>query len=163
MEALLSYVVLEETETLGLIVSVSDWLMLVGIAVSAGTLIAVGFGAVWLQHRLEDLRLKRDVFRRVVGNVHSVLYDCQVFGGSHSFSESGIIAVNEVRAVFSEPEVLEAWHNWYLKGEDSSEGNPLFVELIRAMSIACKLKQYQFLELEEIADAFACSCIPSEE
>ena len=143
--------------------STSDWLALAGIGVSAGTLVSVGFGAVWLQHYLENLRLKRAVFRRVVGNVHSVLYDCQFFGGTHSYSESGLVAVNEIRAVFSEREVLDAWNYWYLAGEDSDEANRLFVDLIRAMSVACKLTQYREMNLEEIADAFACSCVPSEE
>ena len=143
--------------------NLSDWLMLAGIFVSALTLLLVGFGAVWLQHHLENLRLKRTVFRRVVGNIHAILYDCKIFGGSHSFSESGIIAVNEIRAVFKEKDVLDAWQKWYLSGDDPSEGNMLLAEMIRAMSVACKLRQYQQMDTDQIADSFACSCIPSEE
>ena len=45
----------------------SDWLATAGIGVSAATLVAVGFGAVWLQHRFENLRLKRDVFQAGCG------------------------------------------------------------------------------------------------
>ena len=140
----------------------SDWLAAAGIGISTTTLVVVGFGAIWLQHRLENLRLKRDVFRRVVSNIHSVIYDCRVFEGSHEFSENGIVAVNEIRAAFDEQEVLDAWHKWFLTG-DETQGNRALVELIRAMSVACKLKHYQQMDLDEIADVFACSCIPSEE
>lgn len=141
---------------------ISDWWAAAGIGVSAGTLVAVGFGAVWLQHYLENLRLKREVFRRVVGNIHSVVYDCRIFGGAHSFSESGMVAVNEIRAAFSEKHVLEAWRNWYRVEEGSSSSVQSLVELIRAMSVACKLKHYREMTDAEIVDTFACSCVRIE-
>ena len=141
----------------------SNWLSVAGIGVSASTLAAVGFGAVWLQHNLETLRLKREVFRRVVGSVHSIVFDCQIFGGSHSFSESGIVAVNEIRAVFVEQEVLDAWRHWYFKSRDSSEVSSeeilALAELIHAMSVACKLKHYQRMDPRETSATFACSCV----
>ena len=137
---------------------ISDWLAAAGIGVSAGTLVSVGFGAVWLQHRLEDLRLKREVFRRVVGNIQGILFDCQRFKDSHSFNESGIIAVNEVRAAFPEIDVQNAWSRWYATNDIDS-----FAELIRQMSVACRLRQYQTMDLEQIAAAFACSCVPNED
>ena len=135
--------------------STSDWLAAAGIGVSAGTLVTVGFGAVWLQHYLENLRLKREVFRRVVGNVHGIIHDCQAFKDSHSFNEAGLIAVNEVRAAFDETDVLTAWSKWH-STTDPTE----FAQLIKAMSAACKLKQYQNMEPREVADAFKCSCVP---
>ena len=126
-----------------------------GIGVSAGTLVAVGFGAVWLQHYLEDLRLKREVFRRVVGNVHGILYDCQEFQESHSFNEAGIIAVNEVRATFNEKAVHEAWLKW-----NNNRAIDDFVELIQAMSVACKLRHYERMDKDRVGESFACSCVP---
>ncbi len=135
--------------------NISDWLAIAGIGASTATLVAVGFGAVWLQHYLENLRLNREVFRRVVGNVHGIIHDCQDFRDSHSFNEAGLIAVNEVRAAYSEKDVLNAWSIWH------SSGDPVdFAELIRAMSSACKLKQYRKMGPREIADAFKCSCVP---
>ena len=128
-----------------------------GIAVSAGTLASVGFGAVWLQHYLENLRLKREVFRRVVGNVHGILYDCQEFQESHSFNEAGIIAINEVRAAFNEGAVHEAWFKW-----NNSRTIDDFVELIQAMSAGCKLKHYESMCKDQVGESFACSCIPEE-
>ena len=133
----------------------SDWLAVAGIIVSAATLLVVGFGSVWLQNRLETLRLKREVFRRVVGNVHGIIHDCQVFKDSHSFSEAGLIAINEVRAAYSEKNVLVAWSKWHDSGDPT-----VFAELIQAMSAACKLNQYQNMGPREIADAFKCSCVP---
>ena len=144
-------------------ISGSEWLTVVQICVSAGMLVFVGFGAVWLQSRLENLRLKQDVFRRVVGNVHGVLYDCRVFKDSHTYSESGIIAINEVRSVFNERAVLDAWKAWHRVSNNESSGYLEFAKLIRAMSEACKLKHYQEMELGEIADAFTCSCILGEQ
>ena len=137
--------------------STSDWLAVVGIGVSAGTLATVGFGAIWLQHYLENLRLKREVFRRVVGNVHGILFDCQEFKDSHVFSEAGITAINEVRAAFNERDVHEAWLKWY-----ESDTVIDFVELIHAMSSACKLKQYQKMNPEQIGETFKCSCVPAD-
>ena len=135
----------------------SDLLAATGIGVSAATLAVVGFGAVWLQHHLENLRLKREVFRRVLGNVHGVLFDCQEFKDSHSFNEAGIIAINEVRAAFPEKDVHKAWSRWY-----STDDIGDFVELIRAMSVACKLKHYQRMRPEQIGETFRCSCLPVE-
>ncbi|MYF79079.1 MAG: hypothetical protein F4034_07095 [Chloroflexi bacterium] len=135
--------------------STSDWLAAAGVVVSTSALLGVGFGAVWLQHRLENLRLKREVFRRVVGNVHGIIHDCQVFKDSHSFNEAGLIAINEVRATYSENDVLIAWSNWHASDDPID-----FAELIRAMSAACKLKQYQNMDPREVADAFKCSCVP---
>ncbi len=138
--------------------STSDWLVVAGIGVSAGTLVTVGFGAVWLQHYLEDLRLKREVFRRVVGNVHSILYDCQHFRNPHSFNESGIVAINQVRAAFKEATVQDAWRVWHAT-EDVED----FAKLVRAMSVACKLNQYRSMEPKTIADTFSCSCVEGVE
>ncbi len=142
--------------------SASDWLAVAGIGVSAGTLAAVGFGAVWLQHRLENLRLKREVFRRVIGNIHSVVFDCRIFGGAHAFSESGMVAVNEIRAAFSEREVLDAWRNWYRTEGGSSASVQSLVELIRIMSVACKLRHYREMSDAEVVETFACSCVRRE-
>lgn len=136
---------------------VSEWLMLANIVVSFVVISIVGFGVYWLQNRKEDLRLKRDVFRRVVGNIHGILYDCRFFQESHSFSESGIVAINEVRATFPEKAVQNAWKRWH-ESNDKSD----FVDLIHEMSIACKLEHYQDIDLENIADAFACSCITQQ-
>ncbi len=135
----------------------SDWLAATGIGVSAATLVAVGFGAVWLQHYLEKLRLKREVFRRVVGNVHSILYDCQHFRNPHSFNESGIVAINQVRAAFDDDLVQVAWRDWHAT-EDIED----FAKLVSAMSVACKLNHYRSMEPQEIADAFSCSCVGNE-
>ena len=136
---------------------ISDWLAMAGIGVSAATLAAVGFGAVWLQHQLENLRMKRAVFRRVVGNIQGILFDCQHFKDSHSFNESGIVAINEIRAAFPETGVQDAWSNWYATNDIESFG-----ELVRQMSFACRLKQYQSMNMEQIANAFACSCVHHE-
>ena len=136
----------------------SEWLMLANIIVSAVVIGVVGFGVYWLQNRKEDLRLKRDVFRRVVGNIHGILYDCRFFQESHSFSESGIVAINEVRATFPEEAVQAAWKRW-----NETEENSDFVNLIREMSIACNLKQYKDIDWEDIGNAFACSCIPDRD
>lgn len=134
----------------------SDWLAATGIGVSAATLVAVGFGAVWLQHELEKLRTKRDVFRRVIGSINGIIHDCDVFSDSHSISDMGITAINEVRAVFDEDSVLKAWNRWH--GSNAAYD---FVELVHAMSVACKLKQYQEMELREMANAVGCACIPA--
>ena len=136
----------------------SDWLALAGIGVSAGTLVSVGFGAVWLQHYLENLRLKRAVFRRIVGNVDGILNDCTSFKSGHTFSDRGITAVNEVWAVFNEQPVLEAWDRWH-----ETNKNEDFAGLLREMSAACRLKQYQELDIDEIMDAFGCSCVYQQE
>ena len=125
----------------------SDWLALAGIGISAATLAVVGFGAVWLQYYLENLRLKREVFRRVVGSIHGILYDCQVFKASHSFSESGIVAINEVRAVFRSRSVLSAWERWHSLTLSNEDPNRSFVELIREMSGECRLKQYRIMSV----------------
>ena len=138
--------------------STSDWLAIAGIGVSAGTLVAVGFGAVWLQHYLENLRLKREVFRRIVGNVDGILNDCSSFKSGHAFSDRGITAVNEVWAVFDETAVLNAWDRWH-----ETNQNEDFAQLLRAMSDACRLKQYQELDIQEIMDAFGCSCVYQHE
>ncbi len=137
--------------------STSDWLAAAGIGVSAGTLVTVGFGAVWLQHKLENLRSKREVFRRVIGNVNGILYDCQHFRDPHSFNEAGIIAMNEVRVAFDEEDVHLAWYEWH-----STQDIEDFAKLVSAMGVACKLNQYRKLDQKGIADAFACSCVPSE-
>ena len=134
--------------------SASDGLATAGIGVSAATLVAIGFGAVWLQHYLENLRLKRQIFRRIVGNVDGILNDCTTFKSGHAFSDRGITAVNEVWAVFDELPVLDAWDRWHETNENED-----FAQLLRAMSAACRLKQYQELDIDEIMDAFGCSCV----
>ena len=136
----------------------SDSLAASGIGVSAATLAVVGFGAVWLQHRLENLRLKRQVFRRIVGNVDGILNDCTSFKSGHAFSDPGITAVNEVWAVFDEPLVLDAWDRWHETNENED-----FAKLLRVMSAACRLKQYQELDIEEIMNVFGCSCVYQQE
>ena len=141
----------------------SDWLAATGIGVSATTLVAVGFGAVWLQHKLENLRVKREVFRRVVGSVHGILYDCRIFSDAHSFGERGIVAINEVRAVFTKRSVMRAWEEWYdttLANEDNVEA---FYLLVREMSAECRLFQYQTMPLEQIAQSIGCSCVPERD
>ena len=130
--------------------------MVAGIFVSASTLVAVGFGAVWLQRRLENLRQKREVFRRVIGSVNGIIHDCDIFRESHSIGDMGITAINEVRAVFHEKAVLDNWNTWH------GSNNPRdFAKLVQAMSVACKLKQYQKMELREMANAVGCACLPS--
>ena len=133
----------------------SDWLAAVGVGISAITLVAVGFGAIWLQHNLENLRLKREVFRRVVGNAHGILFDCQDFKETHAFNEAGITAINEIRAAFPEKEVHSAWSQWYASNEIGD-----FVSLIHAMSIACKLRQYEKMRPEQVGETIRCSCLP---
>ena len=133
----------------------SDWLAAAGVCVSAMTLATVGFGAIWLQHNLENLRLKRQVFRRVVGNAHGILFDCQDFKETHAFNEAGITAINEVRAAFPEKEVHSAWSQWYASNEIGD-----FVALIHEMSNACKLRQYQKMRPEQVGETIRCSCLP---
>ena len=135
--------------------STSDWLAAAGIGVSAGTLVTVSFGAVWLQHYLENLRLKREVIRRGIGSINGIIHDCDIFRDSHSISDLGITAINEVRAAFDEDAVLDAWNKWH----DTNDAYD-FVELVHAMSVACKLKQYQKMELRDMANAVGCACIP---
>lgn len=134
----------------------SDWLAAAGIGVSATTLVVVGFGAVWLQHKLENLRLKRGVFRRVVGSINGIIHDCDIFRESHSISDMGITAINEVRAVYDEEAVLNAWNRWHVTKDPYD-----FVKLVHAMSVACKLKHYQKMALREMANAVGCACLPS--
>lgn len=136
----------------------SDWLAAAGIGASTATLAAVGFGAVWLQHNLENLRLKREVFRRVVGNAHGILFDCQDFKETHAFNEAGITAINEVRSAFPEKEVHRAWSQWYASNDIGD-----FVALIQAMSVACKLRQYQKMRPEQVGETIRCSCLPVDQ
>ena len=137
--------------------NISDWLAIAGIGASTATLAAVGFGAVWLQHELEKLRSKRDVFRRVVGSINGIIHDCDIFSDSHTISDMGITAINEVRAIFDEESVLKAWNRWHVTNDEYD-----FVQLVHAMSVACKLKQYQKMDLSDMANAVGCACIPSE-
>ena len=131
------------------------------LLILAATLLIVGFGTaswtIYIQNRIETLRLKRDVFRRVIGSVNGIIHDCDIFRNSHSISDSGITAINEVRAVFDEEPVLNAWNKWH-ETNDAHD----FVQLVHAMSVACKLKQYQKMSLRDMANAVGCACIPSE-
>ena len=92
-----------------------------------------------------------------MGNVDGILHDCTVFRDAHNISDNGIIAVNEVRAVFHELPVLDAWREWH-----ETNDNRLFAILIHEMSKASRIKQYTMMDIDEVTNAFSCDCVPKE-